>query len=255
MIDLTPTAALAIALSGVGLLAGSFLGLVSLRLPDGRGIVAGRSQCGGCGVALPPWRLIPLVSYAVSRGRCAACRAVIPVRYPLMEAGCAAIGLWASLGQPTPLAALLTALLGWQLLLIAVVDAENFWLPDALTLPLLASGLAAAMLLDAQTLRDAAIGAIVAFVGLKLLALAYRRLRGREGLGGGDPYLLAAGGAWVGWAGLPSVLLWAPVSGLSVVLARQLAGRKVSGDDRLPFGVFLAIGVWLTWLYGPIGLG
>lgn len=249
------TVPLALLLAGAGLLAGSFLGLVSLRLPAGEPIVAGRSRCGGCGRPLAPWRLFPLVSYLLARGRCALCGSVIPVRYPLMELACAAIGAGAAVSQPSALAAVLTALLGWQLLLLAVVDAENFWLPDALTLPLLASGLAAAMLLDAQTLRDAAIGAIVAFVGLKLLALAYRRLRGREGLGGGDPYLLAAGGAWVGWAGLPSVLLWASVSGLSVVLARQLAGRKVSGDDRLPFGVFLAIGVWLTWLYGPLGLG
>lgn len=255
MIDLAPTAALAAALGGVGLLAGSFLGLVSLRLPAGRGVVAGRSRCDGCEVPLAPWRLIPLASYALSRGRCAACGAGIPVRYPLMETGCAVIGLWAAMAQATPLAALVTALLGWQLLLIAVVDAEHFWLPDRLTVPLMATGLAAAALLDDRGLSDAAIGAVVAFVGLQLLAFAYRRLRGRDGLGGGDPYLFAAGGAWVGWAGLPSILLWSSVSGLSVVLARHISRRPVSGSDRLPFGVFLAIGVWLTWLYGPLGIG
>ncbi|HYC98951.1 prepilin peptidase [Brevundimonas sp.] len=250
----TAAALLAATLAGAGLLAGSFLGLVSLRLPAGDPIVAGRSRCGGCGRPLPPWRLIPLLSYLFSRGRCAACGTAIPLRYPLMESACAAIGVWAALSQPSAVAAVITALLGWQLLLIAVVDAEHFWLPDPLTLPLLVTGVAAAAMLDRLPLPDAVAGAAAGFGGLWLLARGYRRVRGREGLGGGDPFLLAAGGAWVGWIGLPSVLLWAALSGLSVIAARILTGRAVSGADRLPFGVFLAVGVWLTWLLGPLGL-
>jgi leader peptidase (prepilin peptidase)/N-methyltransferase len=250
----TATALLAAMLAGAGLIAGSFLGLVSLRLPAGGRIVAGRSRCGGCGRPLAPWRLIPLLSYLSSKGRCAACGSAIPIRYPLMELACAAIGAWAALSQPSAAAAVLTALLGWQLLLIAIVDAEHFWLPDSLTLPLLATGVAAAAMLGRLTLLDAAAGAAAGFGGLWLLARVYRRLRGREGLGGGDPFLLAAGGAWIGWIGLPSVLLWAALSGLSVTAARFLTGRAVSGADRLPFGVFLAVGIWLTWLLGPLGL-
>jgi leader peptidase (prepilin peptidase)/N-methyltransferase len=253
MIFGTATLLLAATLAGAGLLAGSFLGLVSLRLPAGGPIIAGRSRCGGCGRPLAPWRLVPLLSYLSSRGRCAGCGSAIPVRYPLMEAACAAIGVWAALSQPSAAAAVMTALLGWQLLLVAVVDAEHFWLPDALTLPLLASGLAAASVLD-RSLPDAVGGAAAGFAGLWLLARLYRRVRGREGLGGGDPFLLAAGGAWTGWIGLPSILLWAALSGLSIVAARLLTGRAVSGADRLPFGVFLAVGVWLTWLIGPLGL-
>lgn len=245
---------LAFGLAAAGLLAGSFLGLVSLRLPRGEGFVAGRSRCGGCRQSLGPWRLIPLLSYAVSRGRCAACGAAIPIRYPLMEFACAAIGVCAALTQPTVAAALLTALLGWQLLLVAVVDAEHFWLPDQLTLPLLGTGLAAAAALDQLSVVESVIGAAVGFGGLWLIGRAYRRVRGRDGLGGGDPFLLAAGGAWTGWIGLPSILLWAAVAGLSVVAARLLTGGRVSGADRLPFGVFLASGVWLTWLLGPLGL-
>ncbi|MDO9587306.1 MAG: A24 family peptidase [Brevundimonas sp.] len=239
---------------GFGLVVGSFLGRVSLRLPAREGIVRGRSRCGGCGRALPPWRLIPLVGYAVARGRCHDCGAPIPAHYPLMEAGCALIGVWAALSQWSLIAAVLTALLGWQLLLIAVIDGEHFWLPDSLTLPLLVTGLSAAALLERSTLVDAAMGAGLGFAALWLIGRAYRSLRGREGVGGGDPYLLAAGGAWVGWVGLPSILLWAATAGLSVVLGRVLLGRRVSGGDRMPFGVFLALGVWLTWLFGPLGL-
>lgn len=253
MTDIAP-AILAALFAGCGLVVGSFLGLVSLRYPAGGDIVRGRSRCGGCGRDLPPWRLIPLLSYVLARGRCRDCGAAIPARYPLMESACALIGVWAALSQPGLAAAVLTAVLGWQLLLIAVIDGENFWLPDPLTLPLLATGLLAAVVLAGGALPDAAIGAGAGFATLWLIGRAYRRLRGREGLGGGDPILLAAGGAWVGWIGLPSVLVWAATAGLSVVLARALSGRRVSGEDRLPFGVFLALGIWLTWLFGPLGM-
>lgn len=250
----TGTALLAGALGVLGLLAGSFLGLVSLRLPRDEAFVGGRSRCRGCGRPLAPWRLIPLLSYLVTRGRCAACGAAISIRYPVMEAAAAAIGVCAALTQATPVAALLTALLGWQLLLIAVVDGEHFWLPDRLTLPLLATGIVAAATLDRLSLVESLTGAAAGFGGLWLVGRVYRWIRGREGLGGGDPFLLAAGGAWTGWIGLPGVLLWAALAGLSVVAARLLTGGRISGSDRLPFGVFLALGVWLTWLLGPLGL-
>jgi leader peptidase (prepilin peptidase)/N-methyltransferase len=246
---------LALILGGAGLIVGSFLGLVSLRLPRGEGVVRGRSRCAACDRPLPPWRLVPLASYLASRGRCTACGVPIPLRYPLLELGAAGIGLWAALSQGEPLAAFLTALLGWQLLLIALIDAEHFWLPDRLTLPLLATGLLAAATLEQTIPVDALIGAVAGFASLWLLAIAYRKLRGRAGLGGGDPFLLAGAGAWVGWIGLPSVLLWASIAGLSLVAARALTGGRVSGADRLPFGPFLAVGVWLTWLLGPLGLG
>lgn len=241
-------------LGGLGLIFGSFIGLVSLRLPRGEGIVAGRSRCGGCGRPLPPWRLVPLVSWLIARGRCQDCSAPIPIRYPLIEAGCGLIGIGAALSQPDLTAAAITALLGWQLLLIAIIDGENFWLPDQVTLPLLVSGLAVRLWLDPAGWSEPVIGILAGFGVLWAVGAVYRRVRHREGLGGGDPILLAAGGAWVGWIGLPSVLIWASVGGLSVVVAGLLTGRRIAGTDRMPFGVYLAIGIALTWLLGPLGL-
>lgn len=240
-------------LSLLGLLIGSFLGLVSLRLPSDRSIVLGRSRCGACDRALEPRDLVPLLSFVFYKGRCRTCRAPIPVRYPLIEAASAGIGLWAALHHNGEPIALLTAAFGWALLLIALVDGEHLWLPDRLTLPLLAAGLAAAALLAPETLIDRLVGAAVGFASLWGIAIVYRRVRGREGLGGGDPRLFAAIGAWVGWLGLPTVLLWASAAGLSVVAAKLILRRPVAGADALPFGVFLAIGAWMTWLYGPLG--
>lgn len=237
----------------LGLIAGSFLGLLSVRLPLDEPFVTSRSRCRQCGRTLAPQDLIPLVSHVAARGRCRGCSAPVSIRYPLMEICGAAIGIWAASSQPTLAGAALTALLGWQLLLIAVIDAEHQWLPDELTLPLLAAGIASAAILPDLALRESLIGAAAGFASLWGLSQAYRRLRGREGLGGGDPRLFGAIGAYVGWAGLPSVLVWASVAGLSLVFARHLTGRAVSGSDRLAFGVFLSAGAWLTWVYGPIG--
>ncbi|MDX9998107.1 MAG: A24 family peptidase [Phenylobacterium sp.] len=166
-------------------------------------------------------------------------------------AGCAA---WAAcLGGGAN--ALLGALLGWQLLLLASLDAEHLWLPRVLTLPLIGSGLAVATVFGPARLADCALGAAAGFLALRLLGLAYRRLRGREGLGGGDAYLLAGGGAWVGWIALPSALVWAALAGLAYAGLRAVIGRPLARHQPIPFGVFLSFGIWLAWLYGPIGRG
>jgi len=177
----------------------------------------------------------------------------IPRRAAAFGAGMIALALWAWGVQPGPLA-LVGALFGGWLLLIAVIDAEHFWLPDRLTLPLGVAGLVVAAIIAPDALGDRAIGVIAGFAVLAGLAALYERLRGRRGLGGGDARMLAAIGAWVGWQGLPSVLLIGSLAGLLVVLVLAMRGRKPRADARLPFGTFMAIGAWATWLYGPIGL-
>ena len=164
------------------------------------------------------------------------------------------LGVWAALASPTLMFAAASALLAWQLLMLAVVDGENFWLPDVLTWPLVVTGLLVAWGLEPEALAGRGLGAAAGFASLWAIGRLYRGLRGRDGLGGGDPFLMAGAGAWVGWQGLASVMLWAGIAGLSLVVARRVTGKGVSGGDALPFGVFLAIGIWLTWLYGPLGL-
>jgi len=244
----------AVLTGGLGLLIGSFVAAVSVRLPLGQGFVAGRSRCMGCERPLRAWELVPILSWLALRGRCARCETRISPRYPLIELGGAGIGVWAAFSGSSWLMVAATAVLGWQLLLIAVVDGENFWLPDVLTWPLAATGLGAVALLERDWPTASLIGMAVGFGGLWLIGRLYRMVRQRDGLGGGDPFLFAGAGAWVGWIGLPSVLLWASAAGLSLVFGLLVIRRSVSGTDRLPFGVFLAVGVWLTWLYGPLGL-
>lgn len=247
MIDLWRLAAVLL-----GPVVGSFIGLVSLRLPAGRPLVFGRSACGTCDRALGPLDLVPIFSFLILRGRCGTCGAAIPRRYPAMELGCLAIGVASAFLFPGEFA-LIGAAFGWALLLIATIDAEHFWLPDRLTLPLGLVGILLAAVHPDLDLRSSLIGAAVGFGSLWLLAWAYRRIRGREGLGGGDPRLFGAIGAWVGWSGLPSVLVWASIAGFSVLAATALSGKPLSSNQRLPFGTFLAVGAWIVWHFGLIG--
>lgn len=231
----------------LGAIAGSFVATILIRWPDGRSALAGRSSCDSCGRPLGAGELVPLLSWAAMRGRCRGCGEAIDPRHVLIELAAASIGAVALLVLPIA-AALATALLGWWLLLLAALDVEHHWLPDRLTLPLIPLGLLVAWLGVGPPLAGRAIGAAAGYASLAMIALAYRRLRGREGLGGGDPKLLAAIGAWLGWQQLPLVLLGAGVVGLAALLLRRARGERVAATDRLPLGALMALVAWPVWL-------
>lgn len=233
----------------LGLVAGSFLATLIRRWGEGRSVARGRSACDDCGQALAAVELVPLVSFAALGGRCRRCRAPIDPLHPAVEAGAAAIGLVALLAEPG-WGGLAGALFGWGLLALALLDLRHLWLPDALTLPLLLAGLAGGLAGLPPAPLDRAIGAAAGWGGLAAVAFLYRRWRGRTGIGGGDPKLFGAIGAWLGWAVLPQVLLGACLTGLAIVAALALAGRPVGRTTRLPFGALLAPAAWALWLIG-----
>ncbi len=146
----------------------------------------------------------------------------------------------------------LDCLLGWWLLALGWVDLRSWLLPDALTLPLVVAGLVAAAAFDPEQLSDRSLGAAAGYLSLFTIAALYRRLRRREGLGGGDAKLLAAAGAWVGVAALPQVILVAALSALAAAGGLRLAGIRLTAQSPLPFGPFLALATWVLWLHGPI---
>ena len=108
-------------------------------------------------------------------------------------------------------------------------------------------------LFDWQSFAAAAIGSAAGFLFVVALRAIYDRLRVREGIGLGDAKLLAACGAWVGWNGVPSVVLAASLGGLLFALMRAAKLGRLSLGERVPFGPFLCAGLWLVWLYGPLG--
>ena len=235
---------------------GSFVGTVIHRLPAGRPIVFARSACPHCGRTLRPSELVPLVSWLASRGRCRSCGVPLGLFYPMVELAALAVALSAAVAmEDAPAWLLLASLgLGWILLAAAWIDARHFLLPNVLILPLIPAGLAVSWLNDAASLVDHLLGVALGYGGLVLIAALYRRVRGREGLGGGDAKLMAAAGAWVAWQGLASVLLLASLGGLSVAVAQAIRGRRIAGESTLPFGPYLALGLWLVWLLGPLSI-
>jgi leader peptidase (prepilin peptidase)/N-methyltransferase len=236
---------------------GSFLGVVVRRLPDGGAIVWSRSRCEACGVILAPRDLVPLVSWLAARGRCRRCGDRLGWFYPGIEMAALLIALIA-LGVDGAPRAWLDCLLGWWLLVLGWIDLRRWVLPDALTLPLIAAGLVAAVLfdpgglLDREGLVDRALGAAFGYLVLRGVAAAYRAVRGREGLGRGDAKLLGAGGAWVGVSALPQVILAAALLALVTVGALSLRGTRLHAQSAVPFGPFLALSIWAVWLFGPV---
>lgn len=240
MID--PLTALIGALAGAIL--GSFLATVIVRWPLGRGVLRGRSMCDSCGRTLGPRDLIPLVSALLSRGRCRSCGNRIDPLHGRVEAGCAIIGGMA-LGFAPGMGGVAWACLGWILLTLAILDWRHFWLPDALTLPLAFLGFALGPFATNVGLLDRGISAALGYAVLLIIALSYRAIRGRDGLGLGDAKLLGALGAWFGWQALPLILFCAAGSGLLIML---LMGNAKSATARAPLGTFLAIAAVPGWM-------
>ena len=138
--------------------------------------------------------------------------------------------------------------LGWALAALALIDLRSMILPDVITLPLVAAGLAFWALMEPSRLPAAALGAGGGYLALWGLAALYQRLRGEAGMGLGDAKLLAAGGAFLGWQALPAVLAGAGWLGLFWVLFRRWRGGGPGREDRIPFGPFLALSIWAGWL-------
>lgn len=240
-----------VALAGlIGLLLGSFIATLVLRWPAGRSVL-GRSQCDGCGRSLGAADLVPLLSALLSRGRCRTCGAPIAPFHWRVELGAALTGVAALVAMPGT-AGWLWALFGWLLLPLALLDARHFWLPDRLNALLAAVGLLFAGPMLGTTLSDRWIGALVGGAVLAAVAWIYRRARGGEGMGGGDPKLVAAIGAWLGWQALPLLLLLASLGGIAWALTTQRKGDQPLGKRRVPFGVFACTAAFMTVPLWPL---
>ncbi|WP_413740781.1 prepilin peptidase [Sphingomonas sp. Sphisp66] len=236
----------------LGVVFGSFIATLAIRWPAGRVIGHGRSECDSCGKGLRAGELVPVLSYLLQRGRCRGCGAPIRMSHVLTELTGGAIGVAAAIASPDPAGAA-GAVFGWLLLTLAALDVAALWLPNALTATLAVTGLGTGLLGLDPPLDERLIGGAAGFGVLWLVAWGYKRLRGRQGLGGGDPKLFGGIGLWLGWHALPLVLLAACLIGFAGIFGLMLGGQKVTATDRLPFGVMLAAAAFAVWLGLAIG--
>ena len=227
--------------AAAGLVVGSYLNVLVHRLPLGVSTVTPRSRCPRCGAPIRARDNLPVLSWLLLRGRCRDCREPIPVRYPLVELAAGALFATATARFGFGLEALAAAVLGALLVALAAIDLGHLLLPDKLTLPGIALGLAAQALLPAGSLARGLAGALVGAGLLLALAGAWELARGVEGMGLGDVKMLAMIGAFLGVGGALVTLVVGTVAGSAAGLVLMARGRGGLGS-QLPFGVFLAAG-------------
>lgn len=232
----------------LGLVVGSFLNVCIHRLPRRESILWPASRCPACQRPLAWYENVPVVSWLLLRGRCRTCCAPISGTYPLVELTTAAVfaGAVAVYGLTWLLAVRL--LFASALVVLFVIDLRHRILPNAITLPGIASGFLAAWFLPPGWLSSL-IGAVAGGGILLAIAELYYRVRGQEGLGMGDVKMLAMIGAFLGWPLMVLTLVLASFAGSLVGLTLIASGRG-SMQAALPFGTFLALGALVAAIAG-----
>ena len=258
--------------AGLGLMLGSFLNVVILRLPrrlewqwkrdsletlgepeiydpPPPGIVVERSHCPHCKHELSWYENIPVFSWLALRGKCRNCKSPISIQYPLVEL----------LTMALVLCCVWKFGFGWQgfgaivftcfLVALSCIDLRTQLLPDQLTLPLMWLGLVASIDSLYMPAKPALVGAIIGYLSLWSVCWVFKQLTGKQGMGHGDFKLLAAMGAWFGLHGiLPTILLSSLVG--AIIGSIWLYARGRDRATPIPFGPYLAIAGWITFLWG-----
>jgi leader peptidase (prepilin peptidase) / N-methyltransferase len=263
----------------LGALFGSFFNVAIYRWPREMSVVTPPSHCPSCGAAVKPWWNVPIFGYLFLRGRARCCGAQLSARYLVVELLSAVLALAiaehffvnAGWDRSALLAgldvALYFAFVG-GLLVATFVDLEWMEIPDEVSLPLVALGLASAPYRTGPDVIDLAVGAGVGFLLVQMIfVVAYEHLFGRRGMGEGDSKLLMAIGAFLGWQAVLFALVAGSMQGLVVTGVAMATGKSITPapppeledaqeDDedegpqrmKLPFGPFLALGA-LQWLF------
>lgn len=228
----------------VGACVGSFLNVVIHRLPRDESIVRPRSRCPSCGRTIRALENIPVVSFVFLRGRCAGCGAPISRRYPLVEAMTAAG--WAAFALADgPGFGLLRDLAFFSLLVpIAFIDIDHRIIPDELSLGGAAAGVALSFLPGGDWIGSVA-GGLAGGGLLYGTAAAYRRIAGREGMGGGDIKLIAMIGAFLGWRGALFSIFAGSLLGVGGGLLAMRRGEE-GLKTAIPFGPYLCAAALLA---------
>ncbi|MCU1385091.1 MAG: Type 4 prepilin-like protein leader peptide-processing enzyme [Acidobacteria bacterium] len=238
-----------VAAGAFGAIVGSFLNVCIHRLPRGASIVWPASACPHCARELSWYENIPIVSYLALRARCRTCKGPIAIRYPLVEALTSVVFVlaWSAYGPGPLLASRLV--FACALIVLFAIDLEHHLLPNVITLPGIVAGFAFSFVTEPGWAASL-IGLLAGGGVLYLMAITYFWVRHEEGLGMGDPKMLAMIGAFVGWKLTLVTLMLASLTGSAVGLAMIAAGRGTL-KYALPFGCFLAAGAALAATVGP----
>lgn len=251
-----PTPLLLVLLGLFGLLVGSFLNVVIVRVPSGESVLRPPSKCPRCEQHIAPRDNVPVISWVLLRGRCRSCGEPIPAGYPLVEMGNAVLWVAAGLRFGDTWETIPYALFFSVLLALSVIDLELYILPNKITYPSVLVSLVAIVGLSyaftddpGSAIRGALIGGVGYSFGLGLTVIAYELIVRKEGMGMGDVKLAALLGLWVGFID-PILVLYALILAcfLGIIVgAVILIVRRAS--QPYPFGPWLALGAIVVILF------
>ena len=241
-----------------GACVGSFTNVVVWRLPRQESVVFPGSHCPKCGHAIRWHDNLPVLGWLLLRGRCRDCDAGISWRYPAVEALSAGLWMSALLVWPGAGGGLPELWLPWAglplialLLPLVLIDLDHLWLPESLCRWGLVLGVLVSSVAGVSVLAAHLIAAVLALLLLEGLSALAERLLGQPALGLGDAKLAALGGAWLGPGGIAAAMAIAITAGAVVGGMARLSGR-LGPREPFPFGPFIALGIWLVWLTGPL---
>lgn len=220
---------------------GSFLNVVIYRVPLGISLVHPPSRCPHCETPITWYWNIPILGWLALRGRCRACKARISVRYPIVEllTGLLALAVVFVHGL-TPWALFIFVFVA-ALVAITFIDIDHMIIPDVISLPGIVVGLAGQAFIPGGRIIPAAIAVLAGGGGFFLIAWGFEKIRGIEGLGGGDIKLLAMIGAFTSPLGVLQTILVGSLTG-SLIGGIYMLKSGQGGGLRIPFGPFLAFG-------------
>ncbi|HEV7893125.1 MAG TPA: prepilin peptidase [Pyrinomonadaceae bacterium] len=265
-----PAAFLMIVVGVFGALIGSFLNVVIHRVPREESIAFPASHCPSCGTAIRPYDNIPVVSWAVLRGRCRSCRAPISARYPAVELLTAVLFALTYLFHSGGLTLSLPFDLAFVAAILALIfiDAEHMILPNVITYPGAAVALVArvvvpnlygvASLGGTQTqlrpwlvsIGGALLGALVGGGFLWLVGFIWERWRGVEAMGLGDVKMMFMVGAYLGWPLTLLTIFVGVLTGSIAGVAVMMRSKERDMQMMLPFGIFLGAGSLVSLFFG-----
>lgn len=229
-----------------GAVVGSFLNVVAYRLPRRESLVSPGSRCPSCGTSIRPYDNVPVLGWLLLRGRCRACNAHIPARYPLVEAITAVLAVAVVVVKHSAHDIALGLVLVGVLVPVALIDLEHRIIPNKITLPAAIAAIGIGLVTRPVGVPEQLIAGTAAGGFLLLFALVYPR-----GMGMGDVKLAAILGLFLGRE--VAVALFVGVLAGVLVGAAIMARTGVSTGRKtaVPFGPFLALGGIVALLAGP----
>ena len=227
-----------------GMCTGSFLNVVIYRLPKGISVISGRSSCRDCGSQLKAYELLPVISYALLRGKCAHCGSSISLRYPVVEliSGLAAAASYLAYG--ISVRALLLFMIAAILIAVAFIDMDTMTIPDSLVVSAVPISLILVLMDSALTLASAAAGSL----SVSFFMIVMNRIV-PDSFGGGDIKLMAVCGFFLGWQNALLSFFIAVFTG-GTFAVWLIASRRSGRGSHMAFGPFLCLGIFVSMIMG-----